>query len=105
MQRPVLVTAALLFVAAGGLSAVGHFGSRAAVRAPQAAGAGAAAPVWDAQALTLDEIKERIAKADIAETDRLQLIVAFRAAKEDRTALQSVLDKLRLAMQAAVKQP
>lgn len=105
MYRPVLVTAALIAVAAGGLSVVGHFGSRAAVRPLQAAGTGTAAPVWDAHQLTLDEIKDRIAKADIAETDRLQLIAAFRAAKEDRTALQSVLDKLVLAMQAAKKTP
>jgi hypothetical protein len=56
-----------------------------------------------ASELSQDEIKTRIAKADIAETDRLALMGAFKHAAGDPAALQSVLDKLRMAIAAAKK--
>lgn len=58
---------------------------------------------WKASELSQDEIKTRIAKADISETDRLALMGAFKHAAGDPAALQSVLDKLRLAIAAAKK--
>lgn len=68
--------------------------------APAAPAAVAGAqPSWRAAELTPEQIKQRIADADIAETDRLALMQAFREA-QDAAGMQAVLDKLRLAIAA-----
>ena len=45
----------------------------------------------------------RIADADVSEPDRVQLMAAFTQSKGDGVAMQSVLDRLKLALDAAKK--
>ncbi len=67
--------------------------------APTAKAAAAAAKMsWSVATLSLDEIKSRIAAADIPETTREKVMIAFDDAKGDPVKLQSVLDQLRKAM-------
>ncbi|WP_127903201.1 hypothetical protein [Solirhodobacter olei] len=71
---------------------------------PAAKAAADKAPSWKAADLSQDEIKTRIARADIAETDRLALMTAFKHAAGDAAQLQSVLDKLRMAIASKKKE-
>lgn len=91
--------------AAGGTQAAGRPAGAADVPKPTrvAADAQGTGTSWEAKDLTLDEIKTRIAGADIAETDRLSLMDAFRKARGDPAVLQSVLDKLKMAVAAQAK--
>ena len=106
MQRPVLVAAVIILVAAGCVLLLGLLGP-GAVMPPRESVAAAANPVpalsWSAADLTRDQIMARIADADVSEPDRVQLMAAFTQSKGDGVAMQSVLDRLKLALDAAKK--
>jgi hypothetical protein len=72
-------------------------GSNGAAPTPQAVAA-AAKMSWSVATLSLDQIKSRIASADIPETTRQKVMIAFDEAKGDPVKLQSVLDQLKKAM-------
>lgn len=89
--------------ASGG--AVSDSGTTATGKTTQAGAQGqgqaqAQAETWSAAALSAGEIKQRIATADIAEADRVSLMAAFQQA-HGTAEMQAVLDKLKLALEAA----
>lgn len=103
MQRPVRVAAAIILVGAGSVLMLTRFGpdrhgiareSAVAIANPQPAES------WSAASLTRDQIMARIANADVSEPDRVQLMAAFTQSKGDPVSMQSVLDKLKLALEA-----
>lgn len=114
---PVGVKDAGLGAGAAATQAVGAAGgavkavTQAITDAAAAATGGPVAPVatqsasdsWVAAELTQDQIKARIAGADISEADRVVLMGAFQQADGDPAALQSVLDKLKIALTSAKK--
>jgi hypothetical protein len=104
MQRPVRVAAVIILVAAGCVLLLRYLGPGPM---PGRESVAAANPVpalsWSAADLTRDQIMARIANADVSEPDRVQLMAAFTHAKGDTVAMQSVLDKLKLALEAAKK--
>ncbi|MDE3028411.1 MAG: hypothetical protein KGH84_08435, partial [Paracoccaceae bacterium] len=65
-------------------------GSNSAAPTAQAVAA-AAKMSWSVATLSLDQIKSRIASADIPETTRQKVMIAFDDAKGDPVKLQSVL--------------
>ncbi|MBI1218776.1 MAG: hypothetical protein GC186_09540 [Rhodobacteraceae bacterium] len=104
MQRPVLVAAAIIVIGAGCVLMLTHLGPTAPGRESAVVSATPKPAVsWSAADLTRDQIMARIANADVSEPDRVQLMAAFTQSKGDPVSMQSVLDKLRLALEAAKK--
>lgn len=106
MQRPVRVAAVIILVGAACVLLLGYL-DPATLAPPRESAAAVAGPVpalsWSAADLTRDEVMARITTADVSEPDRVQLMAAFTHAKGDGVAMQSVLDKLKLAIETAKK--